>query len=78
MDLIYGFLYAQKLDWSVINFSLMDVEEKIANMVIPKPGLGGDGKISWESYSRRRGYRRKEVQEHMEKIAPYLEKHMEI
>ena len=70
MDLIYGFLYAQKLDWNVITFSLMDADEKIANIVIANPGLGGEGKISWQSYSRRRGYRTNEVQEHMEMVAP--------
>ena len=41
---------------SVIIFPLMVAEEKIPNMVISKVGMGGDGKISWESYCRRRGY----------------------
>ena len=55
---------------SVITSPLMDVEEKIANMVIPKPGLGGEGKISWQYYSQRKGYRTNEVQKHMEMVAP--------
>ena len=41
---------------SAIVSPLMAVEEKIPNMVISKAGMGGDGKISWESYCRRRGY----------------------
>ena len=56
----------------------MDAKEKISNMVIPKAGMGGDGKISWESYSRRRGYRIKQVQENMEMVSPYLAKRMEV
>ena len=48
----------------------MDVEEIIANMVIPKPRLGGEGKISSQSYSQRRDYRTNEVQKHMEMVAP--------
>ena len=34
----------------------MVVEEKILNMVISKPGIGGEWKISSVSYCRRRGY----------------------
>ena len=44
-------------------------EEKNANMVIPNARMGRDGKITWEFYFRRRGYRRKEVQKHMEMVA---------
>jgi len=33
----------------------MAVEEKIANMVIPKARMGRDGKITWEFYFQRRG-----------------------
>ena len=47
----------------------MVAEEKIANMAIPKAGMAGDGNISWEFYFRRRSYRRKEVQKHMEMVA---------
>ena len=48
----------------------MDAKEKISSMVIPKPGLGGEGKISWEFESRQRDYTRNKVQEHMEMVAP--------
>ena len=54
---------------SVITSHLMAFEEKIANMAIPKARMGGYGKISWEFYFQRRGYRRKEVQKNMEMVA---------
>ena len=41
---------------SVIISPLMVAKEKILNMVISKAGMGGDGKISLESYRRCRGY----------------------
>ena len=41
---------------SVIISPLMASEEKIPNMVISNPGIGGGGKISSKSYYRRRGY----------------------
>ena len=55
---------------SIITSPLMATKEKNGNMVIPKDRMGKDGKISSESCNQRRGYGRKEVQKHMETVAP--------
>ena len=55
---------------SVITSPLMVAEEKNGNVVIPQDEMGRDGKINSKSYSQQRGYRTKEVQKHMETVAP--------